>query len=134
MDYCSEVKKLEEFLQNIALLRASNERDLLREYDCLKPCKYMEYKVILILMYLKPSIIVLRLGQIKEEPLSWTYEEKNTRIWLAFTSPKVIVSKQMWSYSISSFVADYGGLLGLFVGFNFLMIWDFAILLKQKIN
>ena len=94
----------------------------------------MEYKVILILMYLKPSIIVLRLGQIKEEPLSWTYEEKNTRIWLAFTSPKVIVSKQMWSYSISSFVADYGGLLGLFVGFNFLMIWDFAILLKQKIN
>ena len=52
MDYCSEVKKLEEFLQNIALLRASNERDLHREYDCLKPCKYMEYKVILILMYL----------------------------------------------------------------------------------
>ena len=50
-NYCSEVRKLEEFLENIALLRASNERDLLREYDCLKPCKYMEYKVILILMY-----------------------------------------------------------------------------------
>ena len=62
-------------------------------------------------------------------------EPKNiTGIWLAFTSPKVMVSKQMWSYSISSFVADNGGLLGLFVGFNFLMIWDFAILMKQKIN
>ena len=59
IDSCSEVKKLEEFLQNIAVLRASsNERDLLREYDCLKPCKYMEYKVILILMYLTLNIFL----------------------------------------------------------------------------
>ena len=73
--------------------------------------------------------------QITEEPLAWTYEEVDaTKIWLAFSSLKVMVNKQMWSYSASSFVADYGGILGLFVGFNFLMIWDFAILMKQKMN
>lgn len=73
--------------------------------------------------------------QITEEPSAYTYEETNdTRIWLAFTNSKVIVNKQMWSYSTLSFVADIGGILGLFVGFNFLMIWDLIILFKNKIN
>ena len=75
-------------------------------------------------------------NQITEEPMALTQEESRSesRIFLAFTSLKVMVNKQMWSYSTSSFVADYGGLLGLFVGFNFLMIWDFAILMKQKMT
>ena len=67
--------------------------------------------------------------------MAWTFNEYNaTRIWFSFSNPKITVNKQEWSYSTSSFVADYGGLLGLFIGFNFLMIWDFAILMWQKIN
>ena len=73
--------------------------------------------------------------QITEEPFAWTYEEENdTRTGLAFTRSKVIVNKQMWSYSTLSFVADCGGILGLSVGFNFLIILDFIILVKNKIN
>ena len=56
-----------------------------------------------------------------------------TNLTLLFASPKVLVEKEVWSYSVASFVADCGGLLGLFVGFNFLMILDFILFLYKKI-
>ena len=34
------------------------------------------------------------------------------------------VLREQWSYPIISLVADTGGILGLFIGFNFLMAWD----------
>ena len=41
------------------------------------------------------------------------------------------------AYSIGYLVADCGGVMGLFVGFNFLMIWDLVYLwlasLKSRI-
>ena len=42
---CSEVKKLEEFLTVLSVLRVANEEEILREYECLKPCNYIEYRV-----------------------------------------------------------------------------------------
>ena len=42
---CSEVKKLEKFLTIFSVLRVANEGEILRDYECLKPCNYMEYKV-----------------------------------------------------------------------------------------
>ena len=35
-------------------------------------------------------------------------------------------------YPILSFVADIGGILGLFIGFNFLLVWDWMIWLARK--
>ena len=57
-----------------------------------------------------------------------------TNLTLLFASPKVLVEKEVWSYSVASFVADCGGLLGLFVGFNFLMILDFILFLYKKMS
>ena len=51
-----------------------------------------------------------------------------------FQSSTVEVLKEEEAYSLVSFVADMGGVLGLFVGFNFLMIWDFAVILGNKWN
>ena len=42
---CSDVKKLEEFLTVLSVLRVANEEEILREYECLKPCNYIEYRV-----------------------------------------------------------------------------------------
>ena len=36
-------------------------------------------------------------------------------------------------YPILSFVADIGGILGLFIGFNFLLVWDWMIWLARKV-
>ena len=44
-----------------------------------------------------------------------------------FTTDTIEVLKEKEAYSFASLVADIGGVLGLFVGFNFLMIWDWIV-------
>ena len=51
-----------------------------------------------------------------------------------FQSSTVNIVKEEEAYSLESFVADIGGVLGLFVGFNFLMAWDFVVFLRDKCN
>lgn len=51
-----------------------------------------------------------------------------------FQSSTVNIVKEEEAYSLESFVADIGGVLGLFVGFNFLMAWDFVVFLRVKCN
>ena len=70
-----------------------------------------------------------------EEPNTWSSKRsKVTKVWIAFSSSKVTVEKEILSYSVLSFVADCGGLLGLFIGFNFVMIWDLIVIIYQKIK
>ena len=47
-----------------------------------------------------------------------------TRLNIKFDSPVISTEQEVKAYSFGSLIADFGGLLGLFVGFNFLMIWD----------
>ena len=48
-----------------------------------------------------------------------------TEVQIMFDSSSILTETEELAYSLSSLVADCGGVLGLFVGFNFLMIWDF---------
>ena len=43
---------------------------------------------------------------------------------IKFDSPLITTEEEVMAYSFGSLIADFGGLLGLFVGFNFLKIWD----------
>ena len=47
-----------------------------------------------------------------------------------FTTDIVQIQKEVEAFPFSSLVADCGGVLGLFVGFNFLMVWDWALRLS----
>ena len=47
-----------------------------------------------------------------------------TTLDIKFDSPVITTEQEVMAYSFGSLIADFGGLLGLFVGFNFLMIWD----------
>ena len=47
-----------------------------------------------------------------------------TEVTFMFESPTILLEQEVEAYSIGTFVADCGGVLGLFIGFNFLMIWD----------
>ena len=65
------------------------------------------------------------------------FEDKTqnyTQLYLTLTSKKVLVEKEESSYSFLSLVADCGGLLGLFIGFNFLMMFDFLVEIYQKMK
>ena len=44
-----------------------------------------------------------------------------------FSSNSILVRKEQEAFPFASLVADCGGILGLFVGFNFLMIWEWML-------
>ena len=47
-------------------------------------------------------------------------------MYILFASKSVQVLKEEEAFSFGSLVADCGGVLGLFIGFNFMMVWDLA--------
>ena len=61
------------------------------------------------------------------DPLQVKFPNK-TQIQIMFASPTILIEKEEVAYSFGFLVADCGGVLGLFIGFNFLMIWDLVYL------
>ena len=61
-----------------------------------------------------------------EDPL--VFPDEATDLSLTFASATIKIMKEEEAYSFLSFVADCGGVLGLFIGFNFLMIWDWTFI------
>ena len=52
----------------------------------------------------------------------------------SFASDSVIVQREVEAFSFQSLVADCGGVLGLFIGFNFLLFWDSMIWILKRIQ
>ena len=47
-------------------------------------------------------------------------------VGMMFPSTEVTLEEEEFVYPFVSFVAEFGGALGLFLGFSFLMVWDFV--------
>ena len=43
---------------------------------------------------------------------------------LSFSTNVLTVREEEYVYPLDSFIAEFGGALGLFLGFSFLTIWD----------
>ena len=65
--------------------------------------------------------------------LEFEHQFNTTVFWPYFTTNSVEVYKEEEAFSFDSLIADIGGVLGLFIGFNFLMVWDWIVLFLQKI-
>ena len=50
------------------------------------------------------------------------------------SSQTVFTRREEWAYPFMSLLADFGGVLGLFIGFNFLMVWDIIVYFIEKIK
>ena len=74
---------------------------------CLKPCHYMFYKVV------RPLI------QTSQNP---NETQCSFTIWNAY--PDTFFKMEVLIYPWTALVADFGGTLGLFLGFSFMTIWD----------
>ena len=61
-------------------------------------------------------------------PLEFEHHFNTTVFWPYFTTNSVEVYKEEEAFSFDSLIADIGGVLGLFIGFNFLMVWDWIII------
>ena len=63
--------------------------------------------------------------QLTEDPIVYP-SGGEAEVWISaiFSSSSIQVMREEEAYSFLSLVADCGGVLGLFVGFNFLMVLD----------
>ena len=66
----------------------------------------------------------------KDDPI--ISPSKNQTLELRYVSRSVQVLREEEAFSFQSLVADCGGVLGLFIGFNFLMIWDWIMWIMDK--
>lgn len=55
-----------------------------------------------------------------------------TTLTIVKASSSVVIEKEEAAFPFGSLLADVGGVLGLFLGFNFLMIWEFVIVCIRK--
>ena len=60
--------------------------------------------------------------------------QNNTNLYLTLAAKKILIESEVPSYPFLSLVADCGGILGLFIGFNFLMIFDLCFEIYNKLK
>ena len=65
-----------------------------------------------------------KIAEIPDQRVHNWGKTKGTKLIPMFTSENILVRKEVEAFPFISLVADCGGILGLFLGFNFLMIWE----------
>ena len=75
---------------------------------CKTPCSYLEY---------------VDVGK-----QMWKFDSEffGLIFGLTFASTDVTIEEEIFIYPLTSFLAELGGSLGMFLGFSLLMIWDIA--------
>ena len=100
---CSRVAELLRFEQEYLKLYGLSKETIVDYTGCLPPCRYTEYRL-------------------ATEPVK--YEVGNFILQIVLTSLDVIERTEELIYPMESFVSEFGGALGLFLGFSFMMVWD----------
>ena len=86
-------------------LSTAEPREITRITSCMKPCKYKKY---------------IMVGERKRT----SFKSDNFTFSLWAVSKSTEVNKEELIYPLSSLVAEFGGTLGLFLGFSFMTLWD----------
>ena len=86
-------------------LSITESEEITNVTGCLKPCHYKKYNF---------------LGE--PSPSSFKSEHYIFSLWAV--SSKTRVETEELIYPMSTLVAEFGGTLGLFLGFSFISIWD----------
>ena len=112
---CSEEKALLSLINRHVQIQEMEKSQLEDETGCLKPCVYMEYR-----LAGEPTV---------------TGEGTNISVTrIIFGSGDLQVEEEILAFSGTDLLADCGGILGLFIGFNFIMICDLLILVIKRSN
>ena len=56
----------------------------------------------------------------------------DSRVTLLHASDTVYIEQEELAYPLETMIADCGGVLGLFIGFNFLIVWDYFLKLVDR--
>ena len=100
---CTTVGEIIEIAGIYERLSVMMESVLVNYTGCYLPCNYVEYRLI-------------------KEPVK--FKESNQKFNLLWLSSHAVERSEQLLYPIESFVSEFGGALGLFLGYLFVMIWD----------
>ena len=104
--FCTKVDQLLQFEHEYANVTEVWERsDYFKHTGCHFPCHYTEYKF-------------------GSDPLRIRNGFQNMSVNFMLSSLDILSRAEERIYTFSSFLAELGGALGLFLGFSFIMIWD----------
>ena len=105
--------------------------EIVAETKCRKPCHYREYR---------------RVGE-PRRMFQFEAENKGLKLWVVSRELATEVAillrcrqfehyhwLQVLIYEWSSLIAEFGGTLGLFLGFSFMTLWDGIVFLKTIIS
>ena len=106
-------------------LETSSAGYLTNMTGCMKPCKYKKYRLMG-----EPQRL---LGHARHFLLRSFGDDKMVSKLgrLTFLPSMYQVETEQLIYPLESLVAEFGGCLGLFLGFSFMTIWDCAMSLKN---
>ena len=96
-------------------LSTAETREIARITNCMKPCKYKKYIIV-------------------GERQRTSFKSDNFTFSLWAVSKNTEVKTEELIYPLSSLVADFGGTLGLFLGFSFMTLWDKIQLLEYDLR
>ena len=102
---CWTQDQLQQFEKEMYDINDNWEKSVLVEYTgCLTPCHYTQYTL-------------------ANDPTT-SYNSKYINLEMILSSTDILSRHEKRMYSFESFVAEFGGSLGLFLGFSFIMVWD----------
>ena len=91
------------------------DSDIAMQTKCLKPCAYKKYEIM-------------------GDPSSTGFESDFFVLSVLSVSNATMVETEQLIYQLSELVADFGGTLGLFLGFSFITVWDGALYLTNVLS
>ena len=109
-DECTSVIQYNEHSRIYHALALLEQRDIINSTKCNLPCRYREIRPL-------GDPIVTKIGG---EDWFWVFA-------LTLVSTDIKVETEALVYPFTTLVSDFGGSLGLFLGFSFLMLWDWII-------
>ena len=114
---CVGLDEITSYLEFFLQLSNLQQKQLIYRTGCKIPCTYMKYAAV-------------TLG---DKSMMYLASEDMMHISMSFASTQITVREEVYTYPFTSFVAEFGGALGLFLGFSFLNLWDFIKFLLAKL-
>ena len=111
---CTKLEQITNYLEIYRHFLSKEQQRLVWQTGCKVPCIYTKYEDV------GSSSLTSKIGQ------------NEMRIQLNFASTQVTIKKEVYVYPFLSLLAEFGGALGMFLGFSFLMIWDVMKLALMK--
>ena len=102
---CTDVGKITTQEEIFYKIGYSGRKNLINITGCQPPCSYRHYEVV-------------------GEPFKGIMPGYG--VGIMFMSTEFTLEEEDFVYPLTSLVAEFGGALGLFLGFSFLMVWDFV--------